>query len=131
MQSPFTKVFHRLLSLYERCVPIPLTNGVRAYKNSASVQRRSISAVPLFLALPTFIALSCYYTITDMLRSSLLSLLISVLYSKGHFIYISCKHPFSLEMPSLKIQYILLSFFIVFPTNLVGYIFSILYYTHL
>ncbi len=53
---------------------------------------------------------------------------ISVLYSKGHFIYTYFKHLFSLRMLSLEISYILLSFFIVFPTNLVGYIFYSLYY---
>ncbi len=91
-----------------------------------------LSAVPLFLAYCPPCASTIMLLYDNGYAPQQPTLLqISVLYSKGHFIHTSCKHLFSLEMLSLKIQYILLSFFIVFPTNLVGYIFYSLYYNNI
>lgn len=64
-------------------------------------------------------ALTCHSTFNGWFRSSLLD---SVLYSKGHFPCPSNKHPFSLEMLSLKIHDRLLSFFTVFPSYSVGFV---------
>ena len=126
----FTKIFAPYVAYFGNSLRLTyrhfsekktLKNGVRAYKKSASTKRRiKIRGSTLIDKVPshsTIMLLHC----NGWLRSSLLN---SVPYSKGHFTYTSNKHPFSLEMLSLKIRYMLLSFFAVFPTNLVGYIFS-------